>query len=350
MQYSRLGVALGTVGILVYFWTLAALVDLWGIGSVLGTSVFYWPTRLFVAPLFFSIPWVLFIYFNRDRLADAIQHMSETTTIIPVRWRVFYGFNTLIILLFFALPFFSPVLAVLGGAVLVGRIYYGRESVRGGGRRKKTLFIVVLSAIFVGIPLILLARIITPYVDALGSIWSSWEFNVPIIYVFSLCLGDALAVGSLIWFIYAGAAEFEFRTYGTYSTRPPARLIWVFESVLFLVFVYFGVLLYVQIPQLGWTPAGVDPFQSVVMNYVNPICLAIVGIIFLVSTFRGLRRSGERNSAWGLLLLIGFFAIEIVLRLTGGLGRAGVLTVVLFGASALFLLMLAVSFRRVSHT
>ena len=350
MQYSRLGVALGTVGILVYFWTLAAFVDLWGIGSVLGSSVFYWPTRLFIAPLFFSIPWVLFIYFNRDRLADAIQHMSETTTIIPVRWRVFYGFNTLIILLFFALPFFSPVLAVLGGAVLVGRIYYGRDSIRAAGRGKKALFILVFSAILVGIPLILLARIITPYVGALGSIWSSWETNVPIIYIFSLCLGDALAVGSLIWFIYAGAAEFEFRTYGTYSTRPPAKLIWVFEAFIFVVFVYFGVLLYVQIPQIGWTPVGVDPFQSVVMSYVNPICLAIVGIIFLISTFRGLRRSGERNSAWGLLLLIGFFAIEIVLRLTGGLGRAGVLTIVLFGASALFLLLLAVSFRRVGHS
>jgi hypothetical protein len=350
MQYSRLGVVVGTAGIIVYFWTLAALVDLWGIESVLGSSVFYWPTRLFIAPLFFSIPWILFMYFNKDRLADAIQHMSETTTIIPVRWRIFYGFNTLIILLFFALPFFSPVLAIVGGAVLVGRIYYGRESIRAGGRRKKVLFIVLLSAIFVGVPLILLIRIITPYVDALGSIWSSWEDNVPIIYVFSLCLGDALALGSLIWFIYAGAAEFEFRTFGTYSTRPPARLIWVFESVIFLVFVYFGVLLYVPIPQIGWSPVGGDPFRSVVMTYVNPICLAIVGIIFLISTYRGLRRSGERNSAWGLLLLIGFFAIEIVLRLTSGLMIAGVLTIVLFGASALFLLMLVASFRRVGRT
>jgi hypothetical protein len=202
----------------------------------------------------------------------------------------------------------------------------------------------------VGIPLLLLARIVTPYVDVLGSIWNSWETNVPIIYVFSLCLGDALAVGSLIWFIYAGAAEFEFRTYGTYSTRPPAKLIWAFESIIFIVFVYFGVLQYVQIPQLGWIPAGVDPFQSAVMIYINPICLAIVGIIFLISTFRGLRRSGGGNSAWGFVLLIGFFAIEIILRLTGGLGRTDVLTAVLFGASALFLLLLAVSFRRVGHS
>lgn len=349
MQYSRLGVVVGTIGILVYFWTLAALVDLWGIESVLGNSVFYWPTRLFVAPLFFSIPWILFIYFNRDRMADAIQHMTETTTIIPVRWRVFYGFNTLIILLFFVLPFFSPVLAIVGGAVLVGRIYYGREIIRAGGRRRKALFVVLLSVIFIGVPLILLIRIITPYVDALASIWSSWETNVPIIYVFSLCLGDALAVGSLIWFIYAGAAEFEFKSYGTYSTRPPAKLIWLFETTIFLIFVYLGVLLYLPIPQIGWTPVGGDLFHSVVMNYINPICLAIVGIIFIVSTFRGLRKSGERSSAWGLILLIGFFAIEVVIRLTSALTITGVLTIVLFGASALFLLLLAVSFQRVGQ-
>jgi hypothetical protein len=237
----------------------------------------------------------------------------------------------------------------VGGAVLVGRIYYGREIIRAGGRRRKALFVVLLSVIFIGVPLILLIRIITPYVDALASIWSSWETNVPIIYVFSLCLGDALAVGSLIWFIYAGAAEFEFKSYGTYSTRPPAKLIWLFETTIFLIFVYLGVLLYLPIPQIGWTPVGGDLFHSVVMNYINPICLAIVGIIFIVSTFRGLRKSGERSSAWGLILLIGFFAIEVVIRLTSALTITGVLTIVLFGASALFLLLLAVSFQRVGQ-
>ncbi|WXG43381.1 MAG: hypothetical protein WED04_04960 [Promethearchaeati archaeon SRVP18_Atabeyarchaeia-1] len=349
MQYSRLGVVLGTIGILVYFWTLGALVDLWGIGSVLGSSIFYWPTRLFVAPLFFSIPWVLFIYLNKDRLADAIQHMSETTTIIPVRYRTFYGFNTLIILVFFALPFFSPVLAVIGGAVLVGRIYYGRDYIRSGGRRRKILFIILLSAVFIGVPGILLIRIITPYIDALGLIWSSWEINVPIIYVFSLCLGDALAVGSLIWFIYAGAAEFEFQKYGMYSTRAPAKLIWLFEAAIFLVFVYLGVLLYLPIPQIGWTPAGGDLTHSLLMNYINPVCLAIVAIIFLLSTFRGLRRSGERSSPWGFIFLIGFFAIDFVFRFTNALNIASVLTIVLFAASALFLVILVISFRRVGR-
>jgi hypothetical protein len=349
MRYSRLAVAFGAIGILAYFWVLAALADLWGIAIALAGSVFYWPTRLFVAPLFFSIPWVLIIYFNRDRLADAVQHMTETTTIIPVRWRIFYGFNTLIILLIFVLPFFSPVLAVVGGVVVVGRIFFGWEFIRGGGLGRKAILIVLLSAIFVGVPAILLIGIISPYIGALGRIWSSWESNVPTIYVLSLCLGDALAIGSLIWFIYAGAAEFEFQRYGMYSAKPPAKFIRLFEAVLFLVFVYFGVLLYFPIPQIGWNPVSGYIMDSIIARYVNWICLGLVGVIFLVSATKGLRRSGERNSAWGLILLIGFFAIQAVISLTDALTAASVLTIVLFAASALFLIMLAVSFRRVGR-
>nr|MDO8135981.1 hypothetical protein [Candidatus Njordarchaeum guaymaensis] len=188
-------------------------------------------------------------------------------------------------------------------------------------------------------------HLVETYIVVLGSIWGAWVINVQYIYAFSLCIGDALSVGSLLWFIYAGAAEFEFQTYGMYVSRPPAKLIRLFEAVFFLIFVYVGLLPYIQIPQIGWTPAVTDLNYSLLFFPINPICLAIVGIIFLMSTFKGLRRGGERNSALGLIFLIGFFSIELFIHLSWAY-----LTTALLGATALFLLIFFISFRKVGRT
>jgi hypothetical protein len=345
MDYSRLGIVLGIIVIPAYFWILAGILDLWQIHLAIQDSTLALLARYLVAPLFFSIPWILFIYLNRDRIAETIKHMTGTTTVIPIRWRIFYGFNTLIVLLFFALPFFSPVLAVVGAVILAGRIYFAAEFIREKRRRTKALALFLLLLVCTALPIVLLYNLVETYVGVLGSIWGAWVNYVPYIYAFSLCLGDALSVGSLFWFIYAGAAEFEFQTYGTYVTRPPAKIIRLFEAAFFLVFIYVGLLTYIQIPQIGWTPVATDFNSSLLFFPINPICLAIVGIIFLVSTFKGLRRGGERNSAWGLIFLIGFFSIELFIHLSWAY-----LTTALLGATALFLLIFFISFRKVGRT
>nr|MDO8100203.1 hypothetical protein [Candidatus Njordarchaeota archaeon] len=345
MDYSRLGIVLGIIVIPVYFWILAGILDLWKIDLAIQDATLALLARYLVAPLFFSIPWILFIYLNKDRMTEAIKHMTATTTAIPVRWRIFYGFNTLIVLLFFALPFFSPVLAIVGAAILAGRIYFAAEFIKGKRRRVKVLFLFLLLFVCGALPTVLLYNLVETYVGVLGSIWGAWVDYVPYIYAFSLCLGDALSVGSLLWFIYAGAAEFEFEAYGTYVTKPPAKIIRLFEAAVFSLFLYVGLLPYIQIPQIGWTPVVTDFNSSLLFFPINPICLAIVGIIFLISTFKGLRRGGERNSAWGLIFLIGFFSIELFIHLSWAY-----LTIALLGATLLFLLIFFISFRKVGRT
>jgi hypothetical protein len=347
MYYSRLIISLSLVAVPAYLWVLLAYLSDKGIFLAIGDSTVRTLTQYFVAPLFFSIPWILFIYLNRNRLADTLRHMNETATVIPLRWRVFYGFNTLIILLFFVLPFFSPVLAVLGGVVLAGRIYFGSRSIKAKRKRTKTLILLLLLVVLGGLPTLVLMYFVSSYITLSGFIGPVWVNRIDYIYDLSLCIGDALAFGSLLWFIYAGAAEFEFQTYGMYVSRAPAKLIRLVEVGLFIIIAYIG-LPYLWVPGVIQVPLGGAADLST-LRIINIVSLAIVGVIFLISTFRGLRRKGEKNSAWGLIFLLAFLAIELSRNLSSS-NAGSFQTIAVFGAAVLFSVMFFISFRKVGST
>jgi hypothetical protein len=343
MFYSRLFVVIGLVAIPAYLWALMLFLPAGTIKFAIDNPTLNLITQFLLAPLFFSIPWILFAYFNRDRLAESVKHMNQTATVIPMRWKVFYGFNTLVILLFFVIPILSPVLAVAGGVVLAGRIYFAANSIRDKSSRVKGLILFFLVAVFAGLPVLILIYFFSSYGALSGIIVKAWSDHIDYIYSISLCIGDSLAVGSLIWFIYAGAAEFEFQTFGTYLTKAPAKIIRVVEFVLFIVFAYVG-LSYIWIPGVTHVVLG-GAAASGRLSIINGICLAIVAIIFLLSTVRGLRRKGERNSAWGLIFLIAFLSIEIFSHYINYLPTVAVLS-----ATALFLGMFSISYRSVGPT
>jgi hypothetical protein len=343
MLYSRLFIVLGLVAIPAYLWALMLFLPVGTIRFAINDLTLNALTQYALAPLFFSVPWVLFLYFNRDRLAESLKHMNQTATIIPMRWKVFYGFNTLVILLFFVIPILSPVLAVAGGVVLAGRIYFAAGSLKDKRRRAKALVLFFLLVFFAGLPTLILYYFFSSYGSLSGIIGQTWIGHIDYIYSISLCIGDALAIGSLLWFIYAGAAEFEFQTFGMYLIKTPAKLIRVFEFVLFIVFAYVG-LQYIWIPGVIQVPLGGIEAPGR-LSIINDICLAIVAIIFLLSTVRGLRRKGERNSAWGLIFLIAFLSIEILSHYINYLP-----TVAVFSATALFLVMFFISYRSVGPT
>ncbi|WXG45991.1 MAG: hypothetical protein WED05_04890 [Candidatus Atabeyarchaeum deiterrae] len=336
MDYSRLGVAVGITTIPLYLWVLLFIVPP-DVKFQIANPVLFALTQYFAAPLFFSIPWILFIYLGRDRLSASIKHMTETSYIIPVRWRIFYGFNTLIVLLVFGLPFLSPVLAVIGGIILVGRIYYGAESIRKKSRRARAFLIFLLLIIFGGTPTIILIYFLSRYIGLYYVITSFWSSIIQNIYAFTLCIGDALAVGSLLWFIYAGAAEFEFQAYGLRISKPPAKLIWLFEAIVFAIFVVIGL-------QYFLTPSLPLPGSSSTLNLINIVCLGIVGVIFLVSTFKGLKRTRGRSSVWGLIFLMAFLALY-VFTLANPTPDAA--SIAVFSAAGLFLLMYFISYLKV---
>jgi hypothetical protein len=341
MEYSRLGIVISLIGIPVYLLSLLWILYSNGVRFDIPNETLSVLTQFVTAPLFFSIPWLLFIYLNRERISDSVKHMAETSTIIPIRWRVFYGFTTLIVILALIVPFASPILAVAGGVVLAGRTYFSIESMKQKRRRVKALTVLLLLVFFAGLPTLLLIYFISSYSSLFSKVWGIWGENVGYVYLFSLCIGDALAVGSLLWLIYAGAAEFEFQTYGTYTTRPPAKFIRVLEIAVFAAILYFGR----PFPPISGISLGPD---KDLIGRVNLVCLVIVGIVFLISTFKGLRRPGSgRSSVWGLIFLIGFLAIELYWHYINYSETSIAPTVAVFGATILFLMMFFIGFLKV---
>ena len=344
MMYSRLFIVLGLVAIPAYLWALMLFLPAGTIRFAINNSTLNLLTQYLLAPLFFSVPWILFLYFDRDRLAESVKHMNQTATIIPMRWKVFYGFNTLVILLFFVLPILSPILAVAGGVVLAGRIYFAAGSIRDKSRRVKGLILLLLLAFFAGLPTLILVYFFSSYGPLFAVIAKAWSDHIDFIYSVSLCIGDALSIGSLIWFVYAGAAEFEFQTFGMYLTKAPAKMIRVFEFALFIVFAYVG-LSYIWIPGVLGGAGASGRAATPALSIINDVSLAIVAIIFLLSVTRGLRRKGERNSAWGLIFLIAFLSIQLFSQYLDYLP-----TVAVFSATVLFLVMFFIGYRSVGPT
>ncbi len=271
----------------------------------------------FLIPLFFSLPWFLFIVLSRERLLKTFEVLDNTTTIVPLRYRIFYGFNTLLLFCFFVLPTLSPVLSILAGVILAGRALNTSRWFWRQGRVVRGITALTVFTLICGIPVYLAALYYLEGIHVFFAnwLWDSWVNNMVVTYTLSMCIVDALALGSVIWLIFAGAAEFEAKTFGVAITKPPYRAIALFEAAAFLLLAYVG-LPYIYIP--GWPPYyvvwGSNP--RFLYDYVNYVCLGIISLVTLICMVRGVRRGrGVNPSLIGLLIAGGFLGVDMV---TGG--------------------------------
>ncbi|WXG41416.1 MAG: hypothetical protein WED07_11735 [Candidatus Freyarchaeum deiterrae] len=266
-----------------------------------------------VAPIFFSLPWVLFIYLNRTRLANTFSAMNSSTTIIPLRYRIFYGFNTLIVILFFLLPMISPILGVVGGIILAGRIVTKSEWVWKRSSGARILFGALLVLMICPLPIYAAYIFYNGQVFFLMAnwIWSIWTNIMVMVYAIAMCIVDALAIGSVIWLIFAGAGEFEANTYGVKMTEVPYRLLAVFQMAVFLVLAYFT-LPYVYFPGIspsGYLTWGGSP--GLLFDYINWICLGIFGVVTLIGLIKGIQKGlGLNPSIIGFIFAGAFIAVD----------------------------------------
>lgn len=266
-----------------------------------------------VAPIFFSLPWLLFIVINRTRLSNTFSVMNSSTTIIPLRYRIFYGFNTVIVLLFFILPMISPFLGIFGGIILAGRIVTKSDWVWKAERSTRILYIALLILMICPLPIYAAYIFYNGQVFALVAnwIWGIWTNVMIMVYVIAMCLVDSLAIGSIIWLIFAGAGEFEAQTYGVKMTEVPYRLLAIFQ---FFVFIALAVITlpYIYLPGIspsGYITWGGDP--ELLFNYINYVCLAIISIVTLISLIKGLQRGGGFNpSLIGFIFAGSFLAVD----------------------------------------
>jgi hypothetical protein len=193
--------------------------------------------RFFVIPVVFAFPWILFVYIFRERTINASEIMNKKGNLIPLRWRMLYSFNTLIILAFFIFPFISPPLAVFAAFVLAYRIVHRSENIwqkSQGARLGYTLILFILLAI---VPIYLTLIWFQYFIAIAGIIFLSWWLLFDPMYFTSLCIVNALAIGSLLHLSY-GTLDKSGRLQHTDSQK-----LWLIRFAEFAFFIIFWVVL-----------------------------------------------------------------------------------------------------------
>lgn len=266
-----------------------------------------------VAPILFSLPWLLFIVINRTRLANTFSKMNSSTTVIPLRYRIFYGFTSLIVILFFVLPTISPILSIFAGIILAGRIVTMSDWVWKAGRNTRIIYGALIALMVCPLPIYAAYIFYSGQIFVLLAnwIWSIWTNVMIMVYSIAMCIVDSLAIGSIIWLVFAGAGEFEAQTYGSKMTEVPYKLIAIFQIAVFLVLAYFT-LPYIYFPGLsssGYITWGGNP--ELLFRYINYICLGIFGVVTLIMLIRGSqKRLGFNPSLVGFILAGAFIGVD----------------------------------------
>jgi hypothetical protein len=292
-------------------------------------------------PVVFAFPWVLFIFIFQERTTTAFSTLSEKTTIIPFRWRLFYGFNTLIIISFFIFPFVSPPLAVFAALVLAWRIVFHSEYIWNKGPGARLLYCALIFCVLAALPVYLLIFWFIHFLSYIAPlIFTTWFVLVEPIYFVSCCLVDALAIGSLLHL-----------SYGTLDAKGKVQekggivwLIWALEAVV------AGLLLIFLNPwfdPIGFGLSSIDPLgiggTLGFIFYINIACLAIVVITYITKFCAGVQ--GETNlSLFGILFLFPFILVELFRNFDIFLLKE----ILIVGSSLIFVIAYVISFFAVS--
>ncbi|MFQ5831959.1 MAG: hypothetical protein ACE5H4_04615 [Candidatus Thorarchaeota archaeon] len=270
-----------------------------------------WWYHYIIVPSVFSAPWVGIIYYSRYRLANTVHLMDETTDAVPLRWRVFYGFNAAFVVTFFILPMVAAPLAIVSGLFVAGTVFYRIGVGKFGGGRAAAALAVIMGIVLCIVPFIITIEFIPRYLEVWNAVLGSWEgYWLRVVYGFAQCLVNALSFGAPVYFVFFAAKEYDKGLYGTVYTRTPTRWIRIGELILFLVF------LYVYLPPID-TPFGQLQFldQSwVFTNGINWISLSIVALMILVRFRMGVQDNSTLGGPSNILVVGMFLVVELFFK------------------------------------
>ncbi len=299
-----------------------------------------WLFHHLLVPALFCTPWVSFLYFNRYRLANTIHMMHETTTSVPLRWRIFYGMNAAFVLMFFIFPMVAAPLAVVGGLLVAAEVIYkvAKGKLGGGGLAKLVAIIlgILLSILPIHVFMLFAPRYLEVWEAILGA-WSSFWFGV--VYGIAQCLVNVLSLGSPFHFIYFAANEYDKGVYGRSYTRTPTNKIRVGETLLYVLFL----LLY--LPPIP-TSLGTIPFLDMswlFKQYINWISMGIVGIMTLIKWRLDVGEEQTLGGPWNILVVGVFLIVEIFFKT-----NLLVVTLVIWLAFIIFAALSAVAYASAS--
>jgi len=257
--------------------------------------------RVVIIPIFFTLPWWLFILAYKNKFANSLSELKGTTSVIPARWLIFYGVNGLFVILTFIIPYITPALVILAFASFAWALIRASEFAWERSRRFLVFYSFIIFSIFLALPILIQFEFATKYYIVFQQLMAIWNEYLPFFYEFTILIANSLAIGSLFWMIYAGAAEFEKESFsGMALTEVPEKEIWILEILLFITF--FILWIYSLPPS--------ETTLKLILSYINWTCLAIGILVMFICFFKGLSRGDDKRPFLGYLLMIVFLGLE----------------------------------------
>ena len=201
----------------------------------------FWILKVF-CPTIFSISWLFFLILFATRLAETLESMDKTISIVPLRLKLFFGINALFIMFIFVFPLITPVISVLSFMAMAWRLTTFRK--KDWSDQKAGIGTKFMMGLFSIPPIICTAIIIPDFITL--SVFLFTEIWIPlldIIFIFSLCICTALAIGSFIIMIqHSGVSEYEqlFATPAEAKSKAFVRILEIGLFIFFLFLAFYG--------------------------------------------------------------------------------------------------------------
>ncbi len=315
---SRLLVFISALLIPVYFIILIFLSNTQALSYTLIPNIYLTVFFNFiVTPIILSSPWWILLYTFRNRLANMISIWAERISIVPLRYLIFYGVNTVIVAGFFILPFISPALSAFTAVAVSWQLIASREELWVKDRKILVAVSAVIFAAFLFLPVLVSYFFYQSYLPLSAWILEVWQRAVGFIYAFSIWVVNSLTIGSTVWFIYNLVVNKKLSDAFVGSNN----WIKVLEILLFIIFAYLW------IPQLG--------NMGYVIDYINIISLFLMAVLIILKLKFNVVEGNF--SLFGVIVAAGFITVDLLYRfniiiLTGSL----VFTSIIFIASFIY--------------
>jgi len=257
-------------------------------------------------PVFFSLPWVAFLFIDRNRVAETFENMGRALRKVSLGLGLFYSVSALIVFIFFILPFGSPIIGVFASFGIIPWAIKKKT-----GRNLPWWILLIPSLLLSAIPIVLAIGFCTNYGEIWNSLWTFWsgigsgttiqELGF-VHYMWGF--GYSVAIGA----VFAGFASFVYEgaSYMDHFTKKPKGLLYIVEFV-----VAAGVFtLYMIFP--------ISESVGEIMFYIISGLAILVGLTeFIMRFFRKRRRSDRDNVPVGALVMVPLFIAVDLVRLAG---------------------------------
>ena len=329
--FSRLTILLASISAPIYFSILLYFIPFQIDLPIPNTTPYIsLLVRHILVPLILAFPWLALIYLYRYKLANSLINLWNNTILIPLKWRIFYGFNALIISLFFVIPFATPIVALVAAVFLAGRIVSRIKYPEQGSGPAPWIGFLFLALLFAIAPIYFVIKLIPLYTLITDIIIDLWFSNITVIALIAMWIANALAIGSLIEFLAVLRIHHQIDTLGYKMSEVPKTLVTIIEILIFssLAGVY-----------VVYTNKG-----NLIFFYVNMISLGIVSIIFLIGFFTGIKTKENRKTLTGLFVAAVFVGIYVFQNI-----NPQSITIVMIAAFIIFLVVFLYSFNQAEN-